>query len=333
MLIHARVITACIVAFLLAAPGCAQQKSAIDDYNAIAAGTKLDREGARPFHLKMETQLYDLKGKPTDTGTIETWWLAPDQFRIEMNSGDVHMMILTGEPDQVSVGSFRSAFLLRQLLSLTVNPLYPLSSNERVSEADREINGHKLSCFVLSPQDKAQSARETTYCREPGGENVRLTVSPDYTAVRNRIGTFGSTNIALDVTISYMGHPAISGKVDQLQVFDAAAPGSPKILVSKVYNSDPHIPSQAVVFGHYLSTPWIEPPLYAKHEHLSGVVLVACSISREGKVSRAEVIATSNDLFDDAAVAGVQRWLFTPFTFKGQPVAIHVLLHINFVAR
>ncbi len=280
--------------------------------------------------MKLETQLFDLKGNPSETGTIDEWWLAPDQFRIEINSGDLHEVILTGEPDQVPPGVHRSAFLLRQLLTYEVSPLVLLNTNEKISEAAREINGHSLGCFSLAPVSNTGLTRETTYCREPGGNNIRLIVSPDYTAVRNRVGSFGSTNIALDVNISYMGHPAVEGKVVTLQVFDSAAAGSPVIKVSKVYNSDPHIPSPSIVAGHYRSAPAIDSPIYAKHEHISGVVLLACRITRDGKVDDADVIASSNTIFDDAAKTGVQQWLFTPFTYKDHPISAWVLLHVNF---
>jgi TonB family protein len=332
MPLQARLIALCLAALSLPAALLGQGKSATDVYDAIAASTKLDREGARPFHLKMETQLFDLKGKPSEAGMIEEWWFAPDQFRIEINSGDVHDVIVTGEPDQVSEGTFRSAFLLRHLLSIAINPLTPLNSNEKVSESDREIKGHKLSCLVITREEKTQSGRETTYCHEPGENNIRLSVSPDYTALRSSVGTFGSTNVALDVSISYMGHPAIAGKVTQLQVFDPAVAGSPDLRVSKVYNSDPHIPGEAVATGHIRSAPLIDSPLYARHEHIGGLVVLACRVTREGKVAAADVIATSNDLFDKAAVDGVKRWLYTPFTVKGQPVNTYILLRVVFYA-
>lgn len=329
----ARTAVFCITTISLPFLLCAQQTSATDDYNAVAAATKLDREGARPFHLKMETQVYDLNGKPSETGTIEEWWLAPDQFRIEINSGDIHEIILTGELDQVVPGVHRSAFLLRQLLTYTVSPLTPMNTNEEASEVTREINGHSLSCFSLSPISKTELARRTTYCREPGGNNIRLIVSPDSTAVRNSVGSFGPTNIALDVNLSYMGHPAVSGKVVALQVFDPAAPGSPVIKVSKVYNSDPHIPSPAVVAGHFRSSPTLIYPIYAKHEHISGVVLLACRVTRDGKVDSADVIASSNTIFDDAAKTNVEQWFFTPFTYKDHPVPTQILVQVRFLDR
>jgi TonB family protein len=320
----------CVTTLLLTSPLCAQQTSALDDYNALATATKLDREGARPFHLKMEAQIFDLKGEPAETGTVEEWWLSPNQFRIEINSRNLHEVILTGEPDQVVPGVHRSEFLLRQMLTNTVNPLYKLNTAENVSETAREIGGHKLSCFAIAPSGKSQLGRDTTYCREPGGDNVRLIVSPYYTAVRNNVGTFGPTNVAQDVSLSYLGRPAIRGKVILLQPYDAAAAGSPVLHVSGVYNSDPQIPTPAIVAGHFKSGLRIDYPLYARHEHISGVVLLACHITKEGKVDSSDVIASSNSIFDEAAKTGVLRWLFDPFTLNGHPVSTKLQLPITF---
>ena len=304
--------------------------AALQQYHQLVEATKLDRDGARPFHLKIESQLFDLKGKPSESGAIEEWWLAPDQFRIEINSGDIHEVILTGEPDQVMPGVHRSEFLLRQLLSSAVSPLSPLNSAEAVSEVKRDIGGHILSCFALAIAVKGDLGRDTNYCREPGGDNVRLIVSPQSVSVRNRVGVFAGTNVALDLSISYLGRPAVSGKVVLLQVFDPTASGSPILHVSKTYNTDPHIPIAAVVAGHRLSTPPIAYPLYARREQISGVVLLACRITREGKIGAMDVVASSNVLFNEAGMDGVRQWLFTPFKFKGQPASTQVLVRIYF---
>jgi TonB family protein len=100
-----------------------------------------------------------------------------------------------------------------------------------------------------------------------------------------------------------------------------------------VYNSDPHVPSATLAAGHVRSTQAQDYPVYARHEHISGVVVLAAHVTREGKVIDADVISTSNEIFDEAAVNAVKHWVYAPFTFRGQPVNTHILLHINFAAR
>jgi len=45
-------------------------------HNAAEASS-LDDPALKPWHLKLDVQLYDAKGKPSEQGTIEEWW-SPD---------------------------------------------------------------------------------------------------------------------------------------------------------------------------------------------------------------------------------------------------------------
>jgi periplasmic protein TonB len=75
----------------------------------------------------------------------------------------------------------------------------------------------------------------------------------------------------------------------------------------------------------------VYPPLAAQ-AGMSGRVSVRMLVGVDGHVKRAE-IQDSSALFDDAALAAARQWVFTPAKSNGHPVAVWVLLPIEFQLR
>src|SRR5271155_3535878 len=68
--------------FALASHAYAQDTAALMDrlHQAIALNS-IDDAAMKPWHLKLSFQLFDGKGNPTETGTIEEWWAEPSTHR------------------------------------------------------------------------------------------------------------------------------------------------------------------------------------------------------------------------------------------------------------
>jgi protein TonB len=74
------------------------------------------------------------------------------------------------------------------------------------------------------------------------------------------------------------------------------------------------------------------PPVYpeiARLGHLQGVVLLECLIDPRGRVAQARVMHGVPAL-DDAAVAAVRQWIYTPTLLNGVPVAIVMDVTVRF---
>ena len=63
-------------------------------------------------------------------------------------------------------------------------------------------------------------------------------------------------------------------------------------------------------------------PDYPKGASEDGWVEMRFTVSEEGKVLDAEVYASSNEMFNDAATRAINRWTFKPPMFKGRPIAV-----------
>lgn len=69
---HFLVLAIAVSAGLPGARGWAQAPDT-DAWGRLAAANNLDHVGNTPFHLKVAFQLYDLAGKPGESGTVEEW--------------------------------------------------------------------------------------------------------------------------------------------------------------------------------------------------------------------------------------------------------------------
>lgn len=70
-------------------------------------------------------------------------------------------------------------------------------------------------------------------------------------------------------------------------------------------------------------------PAIAKAAHVQGTVVVEATIARDGTVKDARVVV-SIPLLDEAALAAVRQWRYTPSTLNQQPVEVLLDVSVNF---
>jgi TonB family protein len=315
----------------------AQQSAATpaQEYDQLVVSTQLDRKGAPPFHLKIDAQLYDLKGKPTETGTIEEWWATPGEYRVEINSGQLHEVRASGEPHRGSQGGqdARSRYLLSQLLSATERPLQKSIPVDTITVYSHKFGEVDLDCFVLHlavllPTDNSAA------CADPGTEGLRLKLSGYETDVRNSLTTFYATNVALSTKIVYFGRDAVSGKISKLESFTPGAPGTPTLLPNPPV-ADAAEGSQARISGKVMSGRILKkvvpvyPPM-ARQNRIGGAVILHAIITREGKIGSLFVLASPDETLSGAAMSAVSAWRYQPYLLNGQPTEVDTTITVNF---
>ena len=99
-----------------------------------------------------------------------------------------------------------------------------------------------------------------------------------------------------------------------------------------------------LVTGGILRAADIEPPIPVRTvapdypadmraSNTSGIVVLGCDIDDKGVVTEAKVTKTTNEAFNQAAIAAVAKWKFRPAQRDGKPVAIHINLPVKFTAE
>ena len=74
------------------------------------------------------------------------------------------------------------------------------------------------------------------------------------------------------------------------------------------------------------------PPVYpaiAQQARVEGIVIIEAVVGVDGRVTEARVLR-SKPLLDEAALAAVRQWEFTPTTLNGVPVPVIMTVTVNF---
>lgn len=95
--------------------------------------------------------------------------------------------------------------------------------------------------------------------------------------------------------------------------------------------AQPPAPLQAD-FGDAALRDWVQPeyPEAAKKGKLEGSVEVDLVVGADGKVERAEIQHSTSEVFNEAALSAVRRWVFSPAVEEGKPVASGMVVPVVF---
>ena len=65
---------------------------------------------------------------------------------------------------------------------------------------------------------------------------------------------------------------------------------------------------------------------------VSGVVIVDCVVRKDGSVGDVTIKRSLDAASDQATVAALRQWRFTPARRQGKPVSVHMLVSMNFTS-
>lgn len=311
------------------------QAPVADRWSQLSAANNLDHEGATPFHLKMTFQLYDLVGNPAEMGTVEEWW-APHKFKRVITSPSLNDDGSLPRNDSPAV--VRERYLVERLIGMAVQPVPKLDLQHvgKLAEGPRTFGKATLDCITSEPgKDASPFLQPPTLCSEPKSDELRALVSPtaEETVVRNSIGKFRDTYVALDLQLSLVGRDAISGKIATLQGIDPAKTEALSSQADTAGSPDARKKasmSGGVIAGHRVK--FVQPvyPLGAKMEHKGGTVQLHATISKDGSLKELIPIAVSSTVFTDAAIEAVRQWRYSPYLLNGEPTEVDTTITVNF---
>lgn len=77
-------------------------------------------------------------------------------------------------------------------------------------------------------------------------------------------------------------------------------------------------------------TPRPEYPSLPLRAGLEGTVFLKVLVTKEGKIKKAILIKTDNEIFTQAAIDAAMKWVFTPAIMNGRPVPVWVAIPFRF---
>ena len=326
---------------LLAAPTAAQTASVpADRLNALRVSTSLYRGDLKPWYLKIEAQINNTDGKPTDKATIEEWWGSENlDKRVYTTAKGKTTYLRKDDRTYRSDGYEYPGYFLDQLSTEIVNPVPFAKPIEKASVKKEDFGKVSLDCLEFDPpvvviappyKPSVYPKLTTQYCVSPEGDVLRAILGADHIDfLRNTLGKFQDRAVAIDVT-------ARAGNIVRATAHIAALTSKP--LPPDVFSTDGLIaqPSEprsipsGVMAGKLLSKQAPVYPELAKRQHVQGVVYLHAFIGKEGTIHSLELLSSPNSILNRAATDAVQQWTYQPYLLNGNPVEVETTIEVHF---
>jgi hypothetical protein len=294
--------------------------------DALKTATSLDGADLLPWHLVMSYEMNDLDGNHMESGTIEEWWASPKQHSMLITRPGLQTTTTTSA--RLEAGD-RASYLISTLLSQVMHPVPDFGKFDglAVQEESAQFGKTKLSCMrVMRDVPNAPSLDVPAFCVDPGTNMLRVHFdSGGLSMVRNQPATFQGKSVAVDNSIAYGGHIAITGHVTKLETFHPDADAA-----QERDGGAPASVPQSVVAGSMLKQVSPDYPAEAKMRHLSGTVVFIVKISVEGTIDSLEPVYMTDKVFLQPSMKAVKQWTYKPYLLNGEPTEVISTITVNF---
>jgi TonB family protein len=297
--------------------------------------TSLDDPSLHPWHLKMEVQAFDPKGKMTEEGTLEEWW-TPDTDRWVYSFPSytaTHVKVKGVQYATAHKGT--TPYLFSLVRNQVVHPISIEGPKSDTLDLRRttfdpitldcisieHVVGGKLPALGVFP----------AYCLEPDHDRMRVFIrSQSQNVSRNGTGRFQDHEVATDITVNVNQAKAMHGHVIALDTRTLPADELSSIDGLEPSNTPAERVSAGVMAGNILTKITPEYPPIARAAHISGSVVLHAIIGIDGRVSSLTVVSSPSPVLSDAAKDAVRQWAYRPYLLNGAPVEVDTTITVNF---
>lgn len=337
MAIHRTVQLVALNLLLLSVAHADNSAALTDRLHQAEASSSLDAGDLKPWHLKLNVQLFGNQGQQTEQGTIEEWWMSPTSVQVAYTFPSYTAVVVrneTGFSRTKDAGT--PPFLLRLLLDQVVHPM------PRAEDADGSIpelrnqtfGKVKLECIMLDQKIKTLAYPPfglfPTYCFDPGNSSLRFSYNfGSQVIIRNAIGTFQMRKVATDINVSENKLQQATAHVGTLESNSSMRP--PQIDPTALQTVGPTASvASGVMAGHKLTG---DNPIYpegAKSRHVSGSVVIRALIGTDGHIHSMNLISVPDPELAISALTAVRTWTYTPYRLNGEPTEVNTQITVNF---
>ena len=298
-------------------------------HNASDASS-LDDPALKPWHLKLDVQLYDAKGNLSEKGTIEEWWTPDADKRVYDTPSYSATEIRRDGHYYKTKGQTAVPFLLGKVRDGVV---HPLAADREIAASRPELRiqpfgSLKLDCIMLAPAsthiESPRLGLFDAYCLDKPTELLRVAISAgDQTTTLNRLGKFQGRNVALDQELRNGEAKAITAQVTTL------VSGGFDVSTLKADNETnlqigPDL-------GPVLTT-GVEPiyPSVIRARHISGSAHMVAIVGVNGRIVSVKVTGSPDPSLAEAALTAVRQSIYKPATINGLPTEADLTISMSF---
>jgi TonB family protein len=287
------------------------------------ADRDLRTPGSSPFRLKAK---FELKGMRTGTvaGTWEETFLAPDQWRVQIdlpayqeiiirNGKDRYWRKLSSTPVPLRVAQMKDLLGFKQPVRLAT-PNYEIDKVR-----DRKINGQKVTCVHRKWRGVQEERCFDTEGRlmkvEGAGSETRRQEYSDF-------ADFGGKRAPTKMRFVVAGDEAVRVEVTSLERFSGPA--------SEVLTPDASFEVRAACDAATAPKPEYSPDPNPAGPNFRGTVVVAGEVGLDGRIHHAVVLQNAGTDLTEAVLDTVRKWRFKPADCNGTPIPFEMNVEVNF---
>jgi TonB family protein len=303
------------------------------------AQNDIDVDDLAPWHLKATFQLFDAKGKPTETVKLDEIWAGPQQQRRVWTSPSFNQIEIINQKGKYRSGNHDGVPALLQTAHQII--VHPMPSEDDIAGTKPYLQKKKfgsvdLNCIMLSQPldglDDAVLGLFPTYCFDLDRPVYRI--GYEYigtTYVANNVGAFKQRFLALKDAVTVDRVQRVQGTVDDLrnassEDMQAFIPGADAVAVIE----NRVRVSSGVAAAHRVGG---ADPIYpegAKHDHVTGTVVLHAIIGRDGHIHSLRILSAKNAELAVSAIAAVRMWTYSPYLLNGVPTEVDTQITVNF---
>ncbi len=309
---------------------------------AVAEQTALDSEGFTPWHMKLNINFFDSKGKPSGQGSIEEVRGGPKLSRIVFATPDYKATQIVN-----ANGTFRSSGvgevppLLDTILEQFVHPMPPAADLAIGTPELRKQTFGKVSldCILLNQRIIGSMGPQVaplglfpTFCLDPGGDTLRAFYTlGEHVILRNASGRFGTRTVATSVTITDGSRDVASAQITMMRAEHPAPADFTAVGGLDPISSEPvTVDEKVLVNGEVDERLPPTEPVAALKRSASGTVVLKALIGRDGHVRSLRVVSTPDVDLAIAALDAARGWIYKPYLVSGKPVEVETELNVRF---
>ena len=301
--------------------------------SGIVELNSLNTVQTKPWHLKATYARFDTAAPEID-GTLEMWWTGKDQARLEVTEADKKSVYLL--TPQGRLRSNDSAHLSQAMEALVgaIEQPFPPNLFDLLAEPQAQSFGDLATrCYARPTRQTTDDAPKTVslpaFCVDDANV-VRVAWLHGPKVTRDDIRSFDGHEVPGKVTVSFGDRVMARGQVDELsEAPDANVSMATDGFVPDVFTGPVRV-SGGVMAGMMLTR--IAPiyPIEAKQKHITGTVIFAARIGKDGKISDLRVVSPADKLLTEAAEDAVRQWRYRPYELNGVPTEVNTTITVNF---
>ncbi len=297
----------------------------------------------KPWHLKATYQLYDFKGKPTEQGTFEYWWVSPKVHRAswlrpsrswtDWHTPEGNHFYLASGGRSTTFETWIESLLFSPLPNrIILNPY----KTRLVGLEEKLSDGTEIPCVELAPSKQDDGATfspnfEPIYCFDNKLPVLHLSHTwGTLTTEFNSIAKFQGKYLAREISIYAGDRKIFSLSADSVSDISALDPALTPAPDAVLYHTGIGKVSSEVAEGNILKKQQPVYPEVAKLARQQGTVMMEATIGADGKIHDLEVDFAPSEALAESAEDAVSRWEYKPYLLNGKPVDVQTTVNVVF---